>query len=100
MLVGESAFDMHSSCVISPSMNILNRDCSKVCEPGAMLFSIASLTSLMSPFSMSSEMWRVLSITSTAALRAPVLVRTRRCEMIACSAAERSSSSVGRFSRG
>ncbi len=100
MLVAESAFAMHSSCVIEPSMNILNSDCSKVCEPGDMLFSIASLISLMSPFSISSAMWRVFSSTSTAARRAPVLVRTRRCETIACSAADRSSSSVGRFSSG
>jgi hypothetical protein len=77
MLVAESAFAMHSSCVMAPSMNILNSDCSKVCEPGAMLFSMASLISLTSPFSISSETWRVLSSTSTAARRAPVLVRTR-----------------------
>src|SRR6185503_1364958 len=58
------------------------------------------LISLISPFSISSAMWRVLSSTSTAASRAPVLVRTRRCEITDCSAAARSSSSAARFSSG
>ena len=56
MLVAESAFAIASSWVILPSMNSLNSDCSKVWEPGAMLFSSASLTSLISPFSISSAM--------------------------------------------
>ncbi|MDA0982097.1 MAG: hypothetical protein O3A06_03475 [Proteobacteria bacterium] len=71
MLVAESALVMHSYCVISPAMNILNSGCSKLYEPGAMLFSIASLISFMSPFSISSLTGPVLSSTSTAARRAP-----------------------------
>ena len=100
MLVAESAFAIASSCVILPSMKSLNSACSKVCEPGDMLFSSASLISPISPFSISSAMCRVFSSTSTAAMRPPPLVRTRRCEITACSAADRSSSRLGRFSSG
>src|SRR5581483_159395 len=81
ILVGESAFAMATSCVILPSMKSLKSACSKVCEPGDMLFSSASLISPSSPFSISSAMWRVLSSTSTAATRIPVLVRTSRCQV-------------------
>src|SRR5258706_6358760 len=99
-LVAESALPSASSTEILPWRTRRKRSCSKVCEPGDMLFSIASLISLISPFSMSSWMLRVLRSTSTAGVRLPSMVLMRRCEMTAFSDTERSCSSIGRTSSG
>src|SRR6266705_1345826 len=55
-LFAESALDSASSWLMRPSRVILNSDCSKVCEPGVSAFSIASLISPISPFSINSAM--------------------------------------------
>lgn len=99
-LEGESAFCRPSSWEMVPSRIMRNRHCSKVCDPGAIDLSMASFIALISPFSISSAMWRVLSITSTAAERPPARLRISRCETMHLSAAERSCSSAGRFSSG
>ena len=72
-----------SSRVIMPSLIRRAMSCSKVCEPSASDFSIASLTPPKSPFSISSAISLVLSSTSTAGMRPPALARSRRCETIA-----------------
>src|SRR5258708_11068453 len=99
-LVAESALPSASSTEILPWRTRRKRSCSKVCDPGDMLFSIASLISLISPFSISSWMLRVLRSTSTAGVRLPSMVLMRRCEMTAFSDTERSCSSIGRTSSG
>src|SRR5574343_1279046 len=99
-LVGESALASASSMVIVPLLYRLNRSCSKVCDPGARVCSMASLMPCTSPRSISSLMWRVLSMISEVGMRLPSGFLTRRCEMMARRATDRSRKSAGRFSAG
>src|SRR5471030_1090166 len=100
-LVAESALASASSWLIAPSCTSFSKASSNDCEPGDMLFSIASLIWPISPFSIRSEMWRVLTMTSTAAVRVPPLIeRTSRCDTMAFTVDDRSCSSAGRFSIG
>ena len=97
-LVGESAWIMPSSRETTPSVMSRAISASKLCEPSASDFSIASLTAVRSPFSISSATSTVFSRTSTAATRPPALARSSRCEITARSPAARSDSSAGRDS--
>src|SRR5690606_24091613 len=99
-LLAESACASASSCVTTPSLISASSACSKVCEPADMLFSIASLICVISPFSINSAMCGVFSMTSTAARRPPLIDVTRRCDTMPRSVEARSFSSDWRVSSG
>jgi tryptophan halogenase len=97
-LVGESAKARPSSREIVPCVINRARSCSKVCDPSASDFSIASRTPPKSPALIRSEISLVLSITSTAGIRPPAVARTNRCDTMARNPDDRSDSSAGRDS--
>jgi hypothetical protein len=74
----------------TPSLiNCINA-CSKVCEPADILFSIASLICVISPFSISSANVRRVEHHFHRSARPPSMAPIRRCDTTARSVDERS----------